>query len=170
MTNICGTQRGSFTLQWDINIRRSGEQLLLFPGGRLEGMLRRALRRVLYSHSWMKEMTLRAGRDAIPPGNSLITQGSPSCFRDGMLSVSLSSGYKYPKSCYIMSFIHRHYGKVWLENCTFETNIMQFRDSWNKHWMKQISQVPSPREIPNDSSTIHLFQIWSAVSTWNMYY
>lgn len=89
-----------------------------------------------------KEMTLRAGRNAIPPGKSLITQGSPSYFRDGMLSVHSSSSYKYSKLCYIMSFIHCHYGKVWLENCTFETNITQFTDSWNKHWMKQISQIP----------------------------
>lgn len=175
ITNICGTQRGPFTLQRGINIWRSKKEVLLFPGRRLQGMLRRALRQVLYRHSWIKQMSPRVyvSQNWERRNNSkqpLIMRGSPSCFRDWMLSASSGSGYKYSKLCYIMSFIHCYYGKVWLENCTSETNIIRFRDSWNKHRMKQNSQVPGPGAILKDSSTICLFKVRNAIYIWNIYY
>lgn len=36
-------------------MRRSRKELLLFPGGRLENVPRRALRQALHSHSWIKQ-------------------------------------------------------------------------------------------------------------------
>lgn len=129
----------------------------------------------VYSHSWIKETSPRAhisqSRERCNTSKQpLITWPNLSCFRDWTLQASTGSGCKYYKLCYRISFIHCYYGKVWLENYTFETDIIKFRDNWKNHWIKQISQVLGPRAIPKDSSTICLFQVCSAICLWKIYY
>lgn len=51
----CGAQQGTDHTQWTGRVRRSKKELLLFPGGRLEDVLRRAPRQALHSHSWKKQ-------------------------------------------------------------------------------------------------------------------